>query len=56
MTRTNTSLAWVFPVAAGINTFDIRVARTSGNGALHTWNGQLAAIYSPFGSTGAATL
>jgi hypothetical protein len=52
----NTSHAWVFPVAAGVNTFDIRIARDTTNGTMSGWFGELAAIYSPFGSTGAGTL
>jgi hypothetical protein len=56
MSKTNTSHAWVFPVNAGVNTFEIRVWRQGGDGNLHAWKGELAAIYSPFGSTGAGTL
>jgi hypothetical protein len=52
----NTSHAWVFPVAAGVNTFDVQIARFGGNGTLAGAFGELAAIYSPFGSTGAETL
>jgi hypothetical protein len=48
----NTSHAYVFPVMAGVNTFDVRVARESGNGTLQGYFGELAAIYVPFGSTG----
>jgi hypothetical protein len=51
----NISHAWVFPVDAGVNTFDVFLMRKVGNGTLQGWFGELAAIYSPFGSTGAAT-
>jgi hypothetical protein len=54
-TYANVSHAWVFPVDAGVNTFDVFVMRTVGNGTLQGWFGELTAIYSPFGSTGAAT-
>jgi hypothetical protein len=52
----NMSHAWVFPVNAGVNTFDIRIARFTGNGTISGSFAELAAIYSPFGSTGAGTL
>jgi hypothetical protein len=52
----NISNAWVFPVNAGVNTFTIGIGRASGDGVLNAWSCQLAAIYSPFGSTGAGTL
>jgi hypothetical protein len=51
----NISHAWVVPVDAGVNTFDIFLMRGVGNGTLQGWLGELAAIYSPFGSTGAGT-
>jgi hypothetical protein len=54
--RANTSHAYVFPVMAGVNTFDIRILRDSGNGTLQGYFGELAAIYTPFGSTGTGTL
>jgi hypothetical protein len=54
--RTNMSHAYVFPVNAGVNTFDIRLSRFGGNGTLQGWFAELAAIYTPFGSTGAGTL
>jgi streptogramin lyase len=44
----------VFPVVAGVNTFQLRVS-ASGGASFTDW-GQLTAIYSPFGSTGGATL
>jgi hypothetical protein len=56
MTKTNIAHASAFPVLAGVNTFDIRIFRSGGDGALHAWNGELTAIYTPFGSTGAGTL
>jgi hypothetical protein len=52
----NTSHASVLPVNAGVNTFDIRVERLGGNGRMDAFFAELAAIYSPFGPTGAATL
>jgi hypothetical protein len=51
----NISHAWVRPVDAGVNTFEIFVSREVGNGTVQGWLGELAAIYSPFGSTGAGT-
>jgi hypothetical protein len=51
----NISHAWVFPVNAGVNTFDIRIYRDTGNGALYASLGELAAIYSPFGSAAPPT-
>ena len=53
---TNTSHAHVFPVNAGVNTFNIRISRGIGDGALNGWFGELSAVFSPFGSTGAGTL
>jgi hypothetical protein len=55
-TFANVSHAWVFPVDPGVNTFEILEKREAGNGTLQGWFGELAAIYSPFGSTGAGTL
>jgi len=49
-------LSWVFPVSAGVNTFDIRTYRGSGDGTVYGYWGMLSAIYSPFGSTGGSTL
>jgi hypothetical protein len=49
----NIAHAWVFPVSAGVNSFDVRLTRHSaGDGALIGWFAELAAIYSPFGPTG----
>jgi hypothetical protein len=56
MARANVAHAWVFPVKAGVNTFHIHVWRSIGDGALHASHGELAAIYTPFGSTGGLTL
>jgi hypothetical protein len=57
MLGANVSYAWVFPVKAGVNTFEIRVTHGFvGNGELSAISGELAAIYSPFGPTGTATL
>lgn len=52
----NVANAWVFPVQAGVNTFDVFVMRSVGNGIVQGWTGELAAIYTPFGPTGAGTL
>jgi hypothetical protein len=52
----NTSHASVFPVSAGVNTFDIRVLRLGGNGTMQAFFGELTATYSPFGSIGTGTL
>lgn len=48
--------SYVFSVSAGVNTFDIRLARASGDGTLSGWWGQMNALYVPFGSTGSGTL
>jgi hypothetical protein len=48
----NTAHAFVFPVNAGLNTFDIRIHRNIGNGVLAANYAELAAIYTPFGSAG----
>jgi hypothetical protein len=50
------SHAWVFPVEAGVNTFDLRLLRSTGNGFVNALSAELAAIYSPFGPTGTGTL
>jgi hypothetical protein len=50
------SHAWVFPVEAGVNTFDLRMFRSTGNGFVKALSAELAAIYSPFGPTGTGTL
>jgi hypothetical protein len=52
----NTAQAHVFLVDAGVNTFEILLLRSSGNGALTASYGELTAIYTPFGPTGAGTL
>jgi hypothetical protein len=53
----NTSHAYVFPVSAGVNTFDIRMSRINdASGAIYGWYGELAGIYSPFGATGGSTI
>ena len=54
--RGNAGLDAVFPVSAGVNTFDIRLRRFSGNGELDGWWGVLTAEYTPYGSTGGGTL
>lgn len=46
----------VFPVAAGVNTFQLAVSRLSGDGQLKGVLGSLTALYTPFGSTGGSTL
>jgi hypothetical protein len=52
----NAGLDAVFPVDAGANTFDIRVARSGTSGTLYGWWGVLTAEYTPYGSTGTSTL
>ena len=52
----NLSHAWVFPVEAGVNTFDIRLSRHAGDGNLYGWYGELTALYTPFGPGGTGTL
>lgn len=52
----NAGLDAVFPVHAGVNTFDIRLQRLGGNGELDGWFGVLTGEYTPYGSTGAGTL
>jgi hypothetical protein len=52
----NTAQAHVFHVNAGVHTFEILLLRSSGNGALTASYGELAAIYTPFGPTGAGPL
>jgi hypothetical protein len=56
VTQSTIAQAWVFPVNAGVNTFNIQVFRSNGDGTFYASLGELAAIYSPFGSTGAGTL
>jgi hypothetical protein len=46
----------VFPVAAGVNTFELSAVRDFGDGTLEGVRGSLSALYSPFGSTGGSTL
>jgi hypothetical protein len=55
-TCANIGGSYVFSVSAGVNTFDIQLARTSGNGTLNGWWGEMNALYVPFGSTGSGTL
>jgi hypothetical protein len=52
----NAGLDAVFPVSAGVNTFDIRLSRNSSSGQLDGWWGVLSAEYTPYGSTGTGTL
>jgi hypothetical protein len=53
----NAGLDAVFPVSAGVNTFDIRLQRATGSGGeLDGWWGVLTAEYTPYGSTGTGTL
>ena len=54
----NAGLDAVFPVNAGVNTFDIRLIRANGGegGALYAYWGTLNAEYTPYGSTGTGTL
>jgi hypothetical protein len=52
----NIGLDHVFPVSAGVNTFDIRLSRfTWGNGTLYGYNSSLTAEFTPYGSTGTGT-
>jgi hypothetical protein len=55
-TYANVAHASVFHVEAGVNTFEIFLMREVGNGTLQGWFAELAAIYSPFGSTGTGAL
>jgi hypothetical protein len=52
------SMSIVFPVGAGVNTFDLRFSRgnDSGGGTINGWYAEMNAIYSPFGSTGGSGL
>jgi hypothetical protein len=54
----NAGLDAVFPVNAGVNTFDIRLSRNSSgeSGKLYGYWGMLTAEYTPYGSTGTGTL
>jgi hypothetical protein len=53
----NASLDAVFPVDAGVNTFDISLYREYGeNGTLYAWLGTLTGEYTPYGSTGTGVL
>jgi hypothetical protein len=52
----NLSTVYVCPVAAGVNTFTLELTKLSGNGTMFGDWGELAALYSPFGSTGDGTL
>ena len=54
--RGNAGLDAVFPVSAGVNTFDVRLSRNSSSGELDGWWGVLTAEYTPYGSTGTSTL
>jgi hypothetical protein len=52
-TRGNAGLDAVFPVSAGVNTFDIRLLRGGATGGqLRGWWGVLTAEYIPYGPTG----
>jgi hypothetical protein len=54
---TNLSNAYVFPVNAGTNAFQLRLSRApDGDGELDGWYGELSALYTPFGPSGAGTL
>jgi hypothetical protein len=52
--RGNVSLDGIFPVSAGVNTFEIRLARrfSGGNGAIQGWQGTLTAEYTPYDGQG----
>ena len=50
------SSSWMFPVNAGVNTFQIVLTRNNlGNGNLEGWFAEMTGLYVPFGSTGGAT-
>jgi hypothetical protein len=52
----NAGLDAVFPVSAGVNTFEISLSGNSSSGGLYGWWGVLTAEYTPYGSTGTGTL
>jgi hypothetical protein len=45
--------AYVFVENPGVNTFEIRMSRSAGNGTLNVLGVELVAIFSPFGPEGA---
>jgi hypothetical protein len=52
-----TSNSWVFPVNAGVNTFDVRITRNDGEtGGINGWFAEMNATFVPFGATGGATI
>jgi hypothetical protein len=51
----SSTTSYVFPVSAGVRTFELRAFRFSGSGT-NTVYGELTAMYVPFGSTGGSTL
>jgi hypothetical protein len=50
------SLNFVFPVAAGNNTFQLQVGRANAGQSPSFFSAQITGIYTPFGSTGGSTL
>jgi hypothetical protein len=52
----NIAPASVFPVSAGVNTFDIRLHRAGNVGQIYGWFAEMNALFVPFGSTGTGTL
>jgi hypothetical protein len=52
----NMAQAYVFPVSAGVHTFDIRLTRVGTTGQIFGWFASMNALFVPFGSTGTGTL
>ena len=49
---------WVFPVQAGVNTFEIRVRKATvapGTGTVNATSSTITALYVPFGTVGASS-
>ena len=51
----SSALGWIFPVTAGVRTFQLRGFNNLGT-TVSANGGALQAVYVPFGSTGASTL
>jgi hypothetical protein len=52
-----TSASWVFPVSAGVNTFEVRLERNGAEtGVLDGWFAEMNALYVPFGPAGGPTI
>ena len=52
----NIALDAIFPVNAGVNTFETRLGRGPGDGSITAGQRQLTAEYTPYGSNGTGTL